>query len=933
LERKRHSIRDQALPATLAALLVLAAIAIVWSTGWPHGADTWGHISKAEYLAQQMQTQGLAAFFQTAWLPSWYMGFQFLVYYPPLATLILGPLIYLLGSADLAFKVLVTFYFLIFSPVVFIYLSRSWGGWAAFLGTALAVGAAYQMRTIFAEGNYPRMLALLALPFLALLTDRLLVNRRQRALTIFLLALCWAWTIVAHPQQALIFAVGLGFYLIFRLVFDPTVPLYRIGYWLAALFFGATMAAPWLLPAYCRAELSNVPDQPLEMISLYSAHISGFLPGFDPTNGQALFGVGAIVLAVLAIAARPDPKRVSWFLAGLVTILLSLGPQGVFFSLLPLNTLLIPERFLNFSAFAIPIAAAGILPIGRSNRIWRIALVVGLLTLDLLPGVSLIPGQPYPADKSIIASAAGTSGGRVALLIYPEPTSLEVYFSAQNADSIFGWSLDNTPHNLALRRVLSAPNWGPEYLDALFTKWDVRSVVVAGGKDADAARKVLPSMGFAMQSSSGGYELWRSEAPSTRVQVIPTDGMLVVGDKLQPFLATFPFAEETSTNDFLGSQSDRILDYSVLGMYQFGQSDAQIQKMESYLQNYIQGGGTVVIDLSGMEDAFGRTLDFLGVHVSRMSFADRIPLIWSVPSAQLPSSIPLVGEDNPWSGAVYDGLDVTVASVSNGESQFPILGYRQIGRGKVWFIGANLLYYAQLHPESHLATLIRKKVLDGVSVDTDVRLEPVPTQNFTESATGITFSYHLDNAANALVSYTYTPRWEALVDGTPIPMSSRDNLIRIPLPAGDHNVEIRYLPFGTVWPILGLFIGICGLAGCLVLLVAERRWVTTDRRRRSLAEFFKIPDSTPSGTTFSPCANCGFRLAESSSPSQATYPFRVSRCPICGARMDDESFEPGQTLEPEERSRILLQWLHANGYDPRTVYTTWGFSVDEFFHE
>ena len=64
MERKRHRIRDQALPAALAALLVLAAIAVVWFTGWPHGTDTWGHIYKAEYLARQMQTQGLAAIFQ-----------------------------------------------------------------------------------------------------------------------------------------------------------------------------------------------------------------------------------------------------------------------------------------------------------------------------------------------------------------------------------------------------------------------------------------------------------------------------------------------------------------------------------------------------------------------------------------------------------------------------------------------------------------------------------------------------------------------------------------------------------------------------------------------------------------------------------------------------------------------------------------------------
>jgi hypothetical protein len=933
LERKRNPIRDQAVPAALVALLVLAAIAVVWLTGWPHGADSWGHFYKAEYLAHQMQTRGPGAIFQTFWMPNWYMGDPFLTYYPPLATLILAPLVYLLGSADLAFKAFVTLFFIIFTPAVFVYLSRNWSGWAAFLGTTLAVGAAYQLRTLFFEGNYPRILALLALPFLAVLTDRILEPRRRRTPTIFLLALAWAWTILAHPQQAFMFAIGLGLYVIFRLVFDPSVPLFRIVYWLVALFFGANIAAPWLLPAYSHAELSNVPFLPSEKIPLFSAPFSGFIPGFDLSGGQILFGAGTILLGVLALAARPDPKRLAWFLAGLIAIFFSLGPQGVFFSLLPLNSQLLPERFLNFSAFAIPIAAAGILPIGRNNWFARIVLVAGLLVIDLLPGIGLLPGRAYPTEKTVLSSAADAGGGRVALLIYPEPSSVEVYFSAQNADTISGWALENTPNNLALRRVLSAPRWGPEYLQSLFAQWDVRSVVVAGDKEADPARKILPSMGFRKLSSYGGYELWRSDDPSARVQIIPARSMLLVGDQLSPFLAAYPFAEETSFDDFINSQYSRLAEYPVLGLYRFGQSNAQIKQMESYLQNYLQAGGTAVIDLSGMEDTFGRTLDFLGVHVSRMSFADRITLLGSSPSVPLPSDLILDGANNPWSGAVYDGLDITVISVSNGDSQFPILGYRQIGRGRAWFVGANLMYYAQLHPEMHLAALLREQTLAGAAVDTREQLEAVPANHYSESASEIAFSYQLDRPANALVSNTYSPRWAATVDGIPVPMLSRDNLIRIPLPAGNHNVEIHYQPLGTIWPVLGILFFAYAMIGCLVLVVAERRWVKTEEPRRNLMEFFKMPESTPSGTTFSPCANCGFRLAESSPPSKATYPFRVSRCPICGARMDDESFVAGRELEPEERSRILAQWLKANGYDPRTVYSTWGFTIDEFFHE
>ena len=616
-----------------------------------------------------------------------------------------------------------------------------------------------------------------------------------------------------------------------------------------------------------------------------------------------------------------------------MAILFSLGPQGVFFSLLPFQNQLLPERFLNFSAFALPIAAAGIFPIGRSRRVIRTLLVIALAALDLFPGAGLVAGGPYPTDESTLASIASSPGGRTALMTYPEPTAREVYFAGRQADLINGWALENTPHNLALRRVLSAPEWSPEYLTALFSRWDVRTVVVAGGVEADPARAALPDAGFEPVYSSGRYQVWHTAGPASPVQMIPASGMLIVGDQLSPFLAAFPFAEETVTDDFLATQSGRLLEYSALGMYRFGSTSAQIQQVESYLRNYLEAGGTVVVDLSGMEDVFGRTLDFMGVHVYRMSFAGKIRLAWDPSVGDRPTEWMLPAGETVWTGAAYDGLDQVLAAASSEEAQSPVLGYRQIGRGRIWFVGANLLYYSQLNPNSGIAAIIREAALAGTAVDTSLRMEPVPVADYAESADGIGFSYQLDQPRNVLVSHTYSPRWRAYVDGAPVPILTRDHLIRIALPAGFHRVDIRYDPFGTAWPYVGWFLGLAGLAGGLVLVVAERKWVRSEEPRRSLLEFFQMSETAPSGMTFSPCANCGFRLAEASPPTPATYPFQVSRCPICGAHMDDEGFVPGRTLDAEERMRLLTAWLRAHSYDPRTVYSSWGFDQNEFFQE
>jgi hypothetical protein len=932
--KPKHPFRDQVLPILLVVFFIIWLLVLVWSPGSWRGADTWGHLYRAEYLAEVMRAEGPGAFFTAAWMPGWYLGDPFLTYYPPLTTLLLAPLIYLFGNSDAALRVLISFFFIVFSSLTFLYLDRTFNRWAACLGTVLAAFAPYQLRTIFFEGNLPRMLSLLALPAIAILTDRLVVANARRVPRMILLAACWAWAITAHPQQALIFAIGLGGYLVLRLILDPEVPLFQLSWWAGSILLGAMFASPWLLPAYSHGELANIPFLPTEKIPLFSATAEGFLPYLDPARGYILFGFGALLIGLLAISARPDPHRSAWYLAGLLAIALSFGPAGVFFSLLPLHNQLLPERFINFAAFAVPLAAAGLLPLGRNLKVIRGVLLIILVAADLIPSAKLIPGVPYPQEQAVLQSIADPGGGRVALLTYPEPGSLEVYFSGKGSDLVNGWALENTPHHLALRRVLSAPGWGRDYLEALFSRWDVRTVVISGGEEADAARESAAGMGFALVSTLGRYEIWRAAVPSARVQVIPAQNMLVVGDGFSSFLAAFPFAEESSSAEFTQGPSGRLTEYPVVGLFRFAANASEVAAYEAVFRNYLAAGGTVVLDLSGMEDIFGRTVDIFGVHAFRLSFDDRIPIHWEDAGAGLPESLHLTGLiEEGWSGAVYEGLDSVLATVEWEGSTFPVLGYKNVGNGRVWFVGVNLLYYAQLTHQDGLREYIRANVLGGTSVSTSLTMQPLAVQGYAETPTGLSFIYESAEPVSALVSYTYSPRWRATVDGIAVAMDSRDHLIRLSLPPGRHQVDIRYDALGTIWPVLGWAAGILGGLCAAAGWVVESLWRAKERPKRDFLEVFQKPESPDGSGAYAPCAHCGFRLAESHPPTPITYPFHVSHCPICDSRMDDEGFVPGKDLSREEQAHALHRWLRANHYDPRIIHTQWGFALEEFFKQ
>jgi hypothetical protein len=276
-------------------------------------------------------------------------------------------------------------------------------------------------------------------------------------------------------------------------------------------------------------------------------------------------------------------------------------------------------------------------------------------------------------------------------------------------------------------------------------------------------------------------------------------------------------------------------------------------------------------------------------------------------------------------------LDSILATVEWEGSTFPVLGYKNVGNGRVWFVGVNLLYYAQLAHQDGLRDYIRANVLGGTSVSTSLTMRPLAVQGYAETPTGLSFIYESAEPVSALVSYTYSPRWRATIDGIAVAMDSRDHLIRLSLPPGVHQVDIRYDAFGTIWPVLGWAVGILGGVCAAAVWLVESLWRAKERPKRDFLEVFQKPEGPDGSGAYAPCAHCGFRLAESHPPTPITYPFHVSHCPICDSRMDDEGFVPGKDLSREEQAHALRRWLRANRYDPRIIHTQWGFSLEEFF--
>ena len=894
---------------------------------YPARSDAWGHLAKAEHLAKLMHEEGLSAYFRTAWFPNWYLGDPFRTYYPPLTTLVLTPIIYFIPDPLQAHHFFSIAVFTLFGLLTYVFIRYCLGDLPAAFGAILAIWAPYQLRTLFFEGNYPRSLALLGLPLIALLFEKLLSEEKRRMPNIFALGLCWSWVILAHAQQAFIFAIAFGIYILARLFLDPDVPFLWAVPCITGIAFGALFAAPWLLPAYSHAEFPQIPYLPMEKVELFSATLAAIRPSTTMSDGQILFGFGAIIMALLATIARPSPRKSAWFITGIIALWLSLGSKGALFSLLPFNHLILPERFINFSAFALAFTAAGLLPIGNRARYARVGAIIILAYIDFLPGSGLLSGKPYPTQEASLSQISKDSinNSRAALLTYPEPVAPEVYYAGQEVALINGWALENTPHHNAFRRTMQAPSWGWEYFTHQLSIWNVGNVILKGyQKELDPAQSSLEKAGFFHSEDIGPYEIWKTENPTGMIQDIPQDRMLIFGDTLTPMLTIFPFAEEAGETPILSS--DDLAEYPAVGLYNFQRVGSNLLSDQPILEQYLDQGGVLIVDLSGMEDSIGAVRGFLDVSPLRISLDDSMSVRWKDEGSDIVDDLTLdLGIGNSWSGAIYEGLDVVIAEVAFSDHWYPILGYKTYGEGKTWFIGMNLPYYLKLYGPDFLGDRILDLTLADVNVSRAVRFESIPYKNWIAGPTSVKFiTDSMHEHEEALISYTYSPRWSLRMDGQELPFGSYENLIKLDLPAGQHVIEMQYQPYGTLWPIFGLVIGVLTFTGALTCVFVEKR-------RADKSEITQTFTDNAEEVEYISCPFCGFKLAEMH-PSISTDSMQNKlTCPICKYHRTPEATTPGQKLSPPERDSQLEDWLHTHDYDPKVVYAKWGFDPDTFF--
>jgi len=184
----------------------------------------------------------------------------------------------------------------------------------------------------------------------------------------------------------------------------------------------------------------------------------------------------------------------------------------------------------------------------------------------------------------------------------------------------------------------------------------------------------------------------------------------------------------------------------------------------------------------------------------------------------------LIDEKFGYSRVLF-GLDEEYYNLvqNDGRLQNGIIGVKRVGKGKVVFLGMHLSQFLKpayarnwgvpqnnKYPEcSADVTTLFEDIFRTYGVNTNFWPDPFPIKNANWNYKGVDFNYSSQAAQEMTLSVTYTPRWKATLDGNLLEVGQKENLITLYLPAGEHNVSLRYGI--TIFGIIGYSISVIGL--------------------------------------------------------------------------------------------------------------------------
>ena len=853
----RHHSRLGSAPWWEVTLLALAILAVAVAGDWktftapayhcPIGIDLMGHLGKVWGMARILsETWRLPA-----WFPWWYSTYPSYQYYPPLTLFLLVPVQLLWQNPLRVFQT-----FLLLSALL-----RGLGAWALgryvggrLCGIVCAFAYAFNPYLISSlwTGQFASTMLNSLLPWVALVSLRFL--HRGTARLWMTCCLAWAALILTHAQHAAQVAPGLAVVMVVLALQDRRY-LGRALAWGCTVAAGLGLSAAWALPGTTQLEMPGIPA----MRPGHAALLSADWRIFDPRVRLAwiripYYGVSLLAGALAGGAVcrgRERQQGLAWGAGLAAGLAMCLGWNIPLFRYVPLAAQMQPFRALSFAVLAGAVLAG--LFSGRTAA-WLVSRVghpgkALAVTATVLVGLSFYTDYgPYifqsgaTWDPTAFTAAVRQAPhdaqqpfrvGRFGSDVNLPGTEHAYYPLVAGLNTIDGWNLEGSAHMWTMvEHNAYTPQGFMDFQMRDWLLWNVRSFLCNEGPNP--RQEALLRLGFREAWRRGGYSLLLSPQPSTYF-MDPRHSMLTLGGRGALWTTVaYPWTARGYKTRLSEYPREYLDQFSTIFISEPGWDPTE--QFEATVGWLVRRGKVVILDLSNSE--IDRVFGVTALPV----VAEGTMTLQPRPGSPYPRQIQVdvsAAREPDRTGVVYYGLDGVWLTREHDGLPEAVVGYRNVAGGRVYFTGLGL---------SRAVVATRRRDADGVlmplfdlgSPRKSLYLPAFPVRQPDWSYSGVTFSYQTDAARSLLISITYTPRWQATLDGSPLPVFNHENLVFLVLPAGEHTVVLRY---GITW-VGWLGWGMTLLTALSVVLIALRwNWVlvSLDRVLARLGRFLSGP--------------------------------------------------------------------------------------------
>lgn len=831
---------------------------------YPAATNFMGHMTKVAYISEQLMQGHIPS-----WFPYWYNGSTVTQYYVPLSYYLMVPIYWVTNNIMLTFKIYWAVLFTIGGLGIWAFCYRKIGRGCGLIGIVAFCLNPVLLKSAYWLGVIAQAPIFAIMPWLLLLMLSLAQkpSRPKYFGTTVLITLM----ILSHAMHAFMVCLNIAV-VIFICVVLRKVKLRNFFIACSSIAFSGILTAFWSVVGSTQLETPGTPYLLPDSVAEITANIYWFIPGGDtyfyfPIEISTLCIIGLACHIINTLLKKKNESHEYYGLACIfltvISAIFSFGLNLPGFKYLPFASDMVPGRILTLTSVSGAIVSAYAIYMLWNYRKMKWLFRPATLGLVIYLGYLLNPfTMVYPADdlsiyitrKDMIENKASAfDKGRYQA--HDSIRSDELYFMLLNDYNVCtGWNIEGTPHNRKLYNDnLALPLSKNDYILKEIAFWNIRYIHIPDTFQS-LIERIENELGFKL-SEGEWRKIYISDYPSS-YYLTDSRNALVISDELQGFSIHFPYFIQGWSSNLMDYTEEELLRYKLIYIIEPNiKTLSEKNEFETMVSNLVNKGVVVMI-----EPKQNYIFDLFGVTTNEEVYGDTVNLS---PALDDPYGLPYTYiENNNYLTrirALYF-LDEVYASirVPNSNVEMDIIGAKNIGNGKVIFIGGHLSQYLDavyarnlglasysdmIKENSDRVEEMYKSIFTyyGINMDYMPEIFDSVTEHHWDYNGG-SFTYESDMQQDVIVSVTYTPRWTATVDGKEIPVGQMEHLITLTLPAGRHTVELKYGI--TVYGLVGYIISAVGVVLFLVLMLAWNGIVRLyDRMSFALGDYLQIYDA------------------------------------------------------------------------------------------